>query len=82
MQENHSILFEKEFLRNLYACLDDDASLSLKLDTDSEDSLISLLKMTGFTTFMRTNSKYMTAHKPVFKAGGTSLKDRKGLAEK
>lgn len=25
---------------------------------------------------------YMTAHKPAFKVGGTSLKDRKALAEK
>jgi len=72
---------DKEFLRHLYACLDDDASLSIKLESNS-DHLISLLKMTGFTAFMQTNLKYMTAHKPAFKVGGTSLKDRKILAEK
>ena len=72
---------DKEFLRQLYACLDDDSSLSIKLESNS-DNLVSLLKMTGFTAFMQTNSHYMTAHKPAFKVGGTSLKDRKILAEK
>jgi hypothetical protein len=74
-------LTDKEFLRQLYACLDDDSSLSIKLESNS-DNLVSLLKMTGFTAFMQTNSHYMTAHKPAFKVGGTSLKDRKILAEK
>jgi hypothetical protein len=46
---------DKEFLRNLYACLDDGASLSIKLESNP-DPLISLLKMTGFTAFMQTNS--------------------------
>jgi len=69
-------LLDKDFTRNLFAVLDDDSSLSLKLVGDSA-AIISTLKMTGFTHFMQTNSKYMTVHKPAFKAGGTSLKDRK-----
>lgn len=72
---------DKEFLRHLYSCLYDNASLIIKLESNT-DTLISLLKMTGFTEFMQTNSHYMTAHKPAFKAGGTSLKDKRILAEK
>jgi len=65
----------------LYSCLDDDAALSIKLG-EHEETIKSLLKMTGFINFVQTNSKYMSAYKPVFKAGGTSLKDRKALAQK
>jgi len=60
--------------------MDDDSSLSLKLEGDS-DAVTKTLKMSGFTTFMQTNLHYMTVHKPAFKAGGTSLKDRKTKAE-
>jgi len=71
---------DKEFVRHLYACLDDDASLNVKLESNA-DPLISLLKMSGFTIFMQ-NSQYISAHKPAFKTGGTSLKERRILAEK
>jgi len=56
--------------------MDDDSSLSLKIEDDT-DAVTKVLKMSGFTIFMQTNSNYMTAHKPAFKVGGTSLKDRK-----
>lgn len=60
--------------------MDDDSSLSIKLESDT-DAVVKTLKMSGFTHFMQTNSKYMTVHKPTFKVGGTSLKDRKAQKE-
>jgi hypothetical protein len=75
------LLLDKDFLRNLYSCLDDGAAFSVKLG-EHEETIWSLLKMTGFINFVQTNSKYMTAYKPVFKSGGTSLKERKALAQK
>ena len=65
----------------MYSSLDDGASVSVTFG-DHEETILSLLKMTGFVNFVATNSKYMTVQKPVFKSSGTSLKDRKALAEK
>jgi len=65
-------LESKDFWVNLYASLKDDAMLSVLTNSLPE----SHLKMVGFTQ-IESNGKQTAARKPAFKAGGTSIRNRK-----
>ena len=73
------LVSDKEFWRLLYASLSEEAMISIKAATGTPlDQLQSLAKMNGFTNVQLNESEcVLVATKPVFKAGGTSLKNRK-----
>ena len=76
------LVSDKEFWRLLYASLADEAMVSIKAAAGSPlDQMQSLAKMNGFTNVQLNESEcLLVATKPVFKAGGTSLKNRKKVA--
>ena len=65
---------EKDFWRHLYSVLTDDAMISLNVE---DCSVQGLLKMSGFAEVKDNGAGVIVARKPVFKAGGTSLKKKK-----
>ena len=77
-----SLVTDKEFWRTLYASLSDDAMVSIKAAEGSPlDQVQSLAKMNGFTNVqLNASDSVLVATKPVFKTGGTSLKNRKKAA--
>ena len=77
-----SLVTDKEFWRTLYASLNDDAMVSIKAAEGSPlDQMQSLAKMNGFSNVqLNAGEGVLVATKPVFKAGGTSLKNRKKAA--
>ena len=70
---------DKDFWRLVYASLGDNAMLSIRLVAEADaEQVQSLAKMNGFTNVQFNGEQaVLVAQKPQFKAGGTSLKDRK-----
>ena len=73
------IINNKDFWRLMYASLGDNAMLSIKFSKDEPlDEVQSLMKMNGFANIeVNKDDGVLVAIKPLFKAGGTSLKNRK-----
>jgi len=71
--EATDFLLDKDFWRLLYSSLTDDAMLAVLMDDPTK--VEQFLKMTGFKDVMTTESR-IVAKKPIFKAGGTSIRNR------
>ena len=74
---------DKDFWMLLYASLGDNAMISIRLVAEQDaEQVQSLVKMNGFSNVQLNPEKgILVAQKPQFKAGGTSLKDRKKKKE-
>ena len=73
---------QEEFWRLVHACLKDDSTVQITNISAKNVKLESLLKMTGFTNIFYPPNGSLTVQKPAFRAGGTSLKDRRAKAAK
>jgi hypothetical protein len=67
-----AFLQDKDFWRNLHATLKDDSIVSVT----TQQPLEQLLKMSGFAN-VKSSESQVVAIKPIFKTGGTSIRDRK-----
>ena len=70
---------DREFWRSLYASLAENAMVSVLIVQGTQvDQVESFMKMNGFANIqLNQNDGVLVATKPLFKAGGTSLKNRK-----
>ena len=73
---------DKLFWQHLYASLDDQAKVTVKVEEPTDAKISSLTKMHGFSNLrVDSDTGIISVEKPVFKSGGTSLKNRKKQAK-